>query len=290
MKFLITGAGGMLAEDIRRALTAEGEEIVTLSQLELDITDRDSVLRAIEQHRPEVVVNAAAFTNVDNCETEEAMATAVNGTAVGHLSEGANRVGALLVHISTDFVFNGTSDTPYEVDQPVAPLSAYGRSKLAGEVEAKRAEKHLIIRTSWLFGTDGWNFVEAIRKQIGLGKSELKVVNDQRGKPTYTPHLSSAIVRLAKIAARSEDARGIFHYADDPECSWFDFATEIVRQLEQAGRLQQAVRVLPCTTDEFPRPARRPAYSVLSTKRYEEVTGRKAESWVDGLAEYLKMK
>ena len=184
----------------------------------------------------------------------------------------------MLVHISSDFVFDGSSREPYEVDAPTAPLSAYGRSKLLGEIAAAHARQHLILRTSWLFGVHGHNFVEAIRTQIRKGTNPLRVVSDQRGRPTYTPHLARAIVRLAPAA------RGIVHYADSDECSWFDFARAIA---EGSG---SDVEVKPIETDEFPRPAKRPAYSVLSTASYERLTGVTPDSWRAGLREYLQRR
>ena len=205
---------------------------------------------------------------------------AINGSAVEFLADAANEADALLVQISTDFVFDGTKRTPYEVNDVPAPLSAYGRSKLAGEQAASSAQKHVILRTAWLFGVHGGNFVEAIRKQIREGKKPVPVVNDQRGRPTYTPHLANAIIRLAQRAYDEEKARGIVHYADEPECTWFDFARAF------AGD----DAVTPVSSDTFRRAAKRPAYSVLSTERYERITGVKPESWEEGLREYLQQR
>ncbi|MGH7484361.1 MAG: SDR family oxidoreductase, partial [bacterium] len=193
----------------------------------------------------------------------------------------ANDVDALLVQLSTDFVFDGSKRTPYEVNDPTAPLSAYGRSKLVGEQAATEAKKHVILRTAWLFGVHGPNFVEAMRNQVRKGTNPLHVVNDQRGRPTYTPHLADAIVRIAHLAHGDADARGIIHYADSPECTWFDFANAFVGD---------KVTVNPVTSAEFQRPAIRPAYSVLSTERYQRLTGVAPESWEDGLREYLQLR
>jgi dTDP-4-dehydrorhamnose reductase len=280
-KWLITGAGGMLGTDVRDELVRRGERVVALSRKDLDVTDPAAVRAAVHEHRPDILVNCAAYTKVDLAETEESAATAINGSAVEHLAAVAGEIDALLVQVSTDFVFAGSADRPYDVDEPTAPLSAYGRSKLLGERAAARTAKHLIVRTSWLFGANGPNFVEAIRNQIRKGTNPLRVVSDQRGRPTYTPHLAAAIVRLALLAHSSDAARGIAHYADEGECTWFDFAKAIV---EESGAQTD---VIPVTTDEFPRPARRPAYSVLSTERYERLTGVAPASWRDGLREYL---
>jgi dTDP-4-dehydrorhamnose reductase len=290
MRWLITGAAGMVGSDLHHELKARGEEIIALGKTDLDVTDGKTVIALCRRSRPDVIVNCAAFTKVDDCETNEDIASAINGHAVETLAEAADESGATLLHISTDFVFDGTSTTPYEIDDPVAPISAYGRSKLLGEQAARKAARHVIVRTSWLFGIHGWNFVEAIRKQIGLGKRELRVVNDQRGKPTYTPHLAEAIIHLAGKSAKNGHALGTFHYADDDECTWFDFTKEIVRQLDERGELPHPVEILPVTTNEFPRPAPRPSYSVLSTRRYSEVTGCEPERWAEGLDEYLELR
>jgi dTDP-4-dehydrorhamnose reductase len=281
MRWLITGATGMVGSDLRAELKARDLDTVALGRAELDITERDAVLYVLKQTRPNVIVNCAAWTKVDDAEANEAAATTINGTAVQTLAEGANRWSSLLVQISTDFVFDGSSNDPYEIGARVAPVSAYGRSKLSGEIAARNAAKHIILRTSWLFGRNGWNFVEAIRKQVHSGRKELRVVNDQRGRPTYTPHLADAIIRLGERGVEDESARGVFHYADAPEGTWFDFASAIVRAIGED------VMIHPVTTAEFPRPAARPAYSVLSTARYERVIGVRPESWEDGLQAYL---
>lgn len=274
----------MLGTDLQHQLASRGERVVALSRGELDVTDSAAVRSALERHRPDIVVNCAAYTKVDQAEADENIATAINGSAVEILASAANHVDALLVQISTDFVFEGNRSTPYDVTSPTAPLSAYGRSKLVGEQAAATARRHLIVRTSWLFGAHGPNFVEAIRNQIRKGTNPLRVVADQRGRPTYTPHLAEAVIRLARLAASSDLARGITHYADSEECSWYDFARAIV---EESGA---STAVEPVTSEEFPRPAKRPLYSVLSTERYERITGVAPAEWRDGLREYLAQR
>ena len=276
MKWLITGAAGMVGTDLRNELASRGEEVVALAKSDLDIANRDDVLRFVTDARPDFIVNCAAYTKVDLAETEESLANAINGSAVEFLVEAADRVDAQLVQISTDFVFDGSSQRPYDVNDPTAPLSAYGRSKLIGEQAAAR---HTVVRTSWLFGIHGNNFVEAIRNQIRKGTNPLRVVNDQRGRPTYTPHLARAIIRIANLGAR-----GIVHYADEPECTWFDFACAINEELGSP------VQIEPVTSEQFVRPAKRPAYSVLSTERYERLTGIRPDSWRDGLREYFALR
>lgn len=278
-RWLITGAGGMVGSDLRDELTSRGEDVVAFARADFDITDQRIVSSVIREHRPTIIINCAAYTKVDAAEDDERMANAINGSAVEFLANAANDVGALLVQISTDFVFDGTKTTPYDINDPTNPLSVYGSSKLLGEHAATHAERHAIVRTSWLFGTRGPNFVEAIRNQIRKGTNPLRVVEDQRGRPTYTPHLASAIIRIAQL-----DARGVLHYADEDECTWFDFARAI------AAEVGATTEIRPVSTDEFPRPAKRPAYSVLSTERYERVTGVKPESWREGLREYLQLR
>ncbi len=280
-KWLITGGGGMLATDLCDELDAREEDFVVLTLDDLDITDAAAVRSSVHDIKPTIIVNCAAYTRVDDAEANESIATAVNGSAVEFLADAATAADALLTQISTDFVFDGSKRTPYEVNDPTSPLSAYGRSKLLGEFAASRAKKNLIVRTAWLFGVHGTNFVEAIRHQIRKGTNPLRVVNDQRGRPTYTPHLANALIRLSLLAAGDAGARGIVHYADKDECTWFDFASAIVEEL--GARTE----IVPVTTEEFVRPAPRPAYSVLSTERYERLTGAQPESWRDGLHEYF---
>jgi len=271
----------MVGRDLCAALEMREEHVVAVTKADLDITDAPAVRDVIRRARPDVIVNCAAYTKVDDAEANEHLATAINGSAVEFLAGAANDADALLVQLSTDFVFDGSKRTPYEVNDPTAPLSAYGRSKLIGEQAASLAQKHVVLRTAWLFGVHGPNFVEAIRNQIRKGTNPLRVVHDQRGRPTYTPHLADAIVRVARLAHADADSRGIVHYADNPECTWFDFAQGIVAS---AGADST---VIPVTSSEFPRPAIRPAYSVLSTERYERLTGVHSESWEEGLREYF---
>lgn len=273
-RWLITGGDGMLATAVREALDARDIAVVALPRRELDITNFDAIKAAMQQHQPSVVVNCAAYTKVDDAEANENIANAINGSAVELLAKAAGD--ALLVHISTDFVFDGAKRTPYEINDPVHPLSAYGRSKLLGEQAITAASRWLLVRTAWVFGPNGPNFVEAIRRQIRKGTNPLRVVNDQRGRPTYTTHLADAIIRLAQC-----NATGIVHYADAPECTWFDFARAI------AEEMGSDVEIKPVSTAEFPRPATRPAYSVLSTERYERITGVQPADWREGLREYL---
>ena len=273
MKVLVTGATGMLGRDVVRAAEFVNHEVVALGRAELDITNPRAVRTAMTAERPDAVINCAAYTNVDGAEEDEARATEVNGAGAGILAAEAADVGAVLVHPSTDYVFNGQKGSPYVESDATAPLSAYGRSKLAGEREVAIAgDRHFIVRSSWLFGAGGGNFVETMLKLAG-DLSQIVVVRDQVGSPTYTGHLADALVRLIDM-----ETYGIHHIASGDQCSWYEFAVEIFRQTGTD------VRVLSCTTEEFPRPATRPAYSVLGTEREYPLV---LPDWQEGLASYL---
>lgn len=277
-QLLVTGCYGQLgraviatAED--RGLTVEGRDMDTL-----DICDAEAVRGWIDAANPRAVVNCAAYTAVDDCEEHEAEARAVNATAVGHLVEACNRRGARLVQVSTDYVFDGTATRPYLEDDPPVPASAYGRTKLLGEQEAGKAGRHLIVRTAWLYGHGGRHFVDAIRRQIDNGSNELRVVADQEGCPTFADDLAAAILDLIDAGAT-----GIVHAVNSGRTTWHGFAVEIAR------RLGSDVEVVPVTSEEFPRPAARPAFSVLDTTRLQSLLGRTMPAWEDALNRYLEV-
>jgi dTDP-4-dehydrorhamnose reductase len=276
MKLLVTGARGQLGRALERAAAGAGHQFVGADLPELDITDRGAVLAWVAGARPDAVINCAAFTAVDAAETREAEALAVNGVAVGHLAESADAASAVLVQISTDYVFDGEAERAYREDDPVNPLSAYGRTKLAGERAAARARRHLIARTAWLFG-EGANFVEAILGQIAAGRGELRVVDDQVGCPTYAEDLAAALLALLDCGAH-----GTLHAANAGATSWYGFAREIVR-LSGAH-----VSVVPVGSAEAPRPARRPRRAVLDTARLAAALGAPLAPWEDALARYLR--
>ncbi len=275
-RVLVTGATGMLGSDLGPALAAAGHEVLARPRSDLDVTDAKAVVRAVRELAPDVVVNCAAFTKVDECETD-ARAFEVNAKAVGHLADACGHFGAQLVQISTDFVFDGQKAAPYVEDDPVNPLSAYGRTKRAGEEAALALPGSLVVRASWLFGRSGWNFVEAILKQVEGGKKRLAVVADQVGRPTATTDLSEAIAALLEAGAS-----GVYHFANRGEVSWNEFAREIVWR---AG--SRDVEIEATTSEALARPARRPPYSVLDTGKYERLTGRPIRSFREPLAEYL---
>ena len=267
----------MLGRAVAAHWRRRGDAVLALGHAQADITDRAKLHYWAESFRPEVVINCAAFTRVDDCETEHDTAMEINGRAVAHVRAAAESVGALLVHVSSDYVFDGRATTPYAEDAPTGPQSAYGASKLLGEEEALHSgpERVLVVRTSWLFGPGGPNFARTIAGALRAGKP-LRVVDDQIGRPTYTPYLARALRDLVR-----HGARGIVHYGNHDAVSWHGFATEIARLLAPGATVE------PVPTTEFPRPARRPAYSVLDVGRFEALVGRRVESWAAGLAEYL---
>ena len=249
----------MLGQDVVRAANAVG-----YTRAQLDVTDRAAVGEAIGPD--DVVINCAAWTDVDGAEEHEDEAQRINGDGARNVAEAAGTV----LYVSSDYVFDGTKRTPYLEPDPVGPRSAYGRTKLAGErATADANPRHFIARSSWLFGAGGRNFVETM---LGLGP-EVRVVDDQVGCPTFTGHLAEGLLRLA-----ARDDHGVHHVAGGGSCSWFELAREIF------ARSDVDKRVEPCTTDEFPRPARRPAWSVLGTERADPV---RLPSWQDGLDAYL---
>jgi dTDP-4-dehydrorhamnose reductase len=275
-RVLVTGAGGMLGSDLVPVLAGAGHDVFARPRSDLDITKEREVARAFREIQPHVVVNCAAFTGVDDCETD-ARSLEVNARAVHRLADHALRRSAQLVQISTDFVFDGTKREPYSEEDAPNPLSAYGRGKLQGEEAALRVPSGLVVRSSWLFGSAGWNFIEAILKQVEAGRHKLTVVNDQTGRPTATSDLSEAVLALIEAGAV-----GIYHFANRGEATWFDFAREIL-----AFSRHSDVDVEPTDSETLGRPARRPRYSVLDISRYERVTGRSVRHHREALVEYL---
>ncbi|MBV9003155.1 MAG: dTDP-4-dehydrorhamnose reductase [Solirubrobacterales bacterium] len=275
MRMLITGATGMLGQDLVAAVDQAGHEPRALSRADLDITDAPAVRRAISDAQPHVVVNCAAWTDVDGAESSSADALSVNGTGAGHVARAAAAAGAWTIQISSDYVFDGSKHEPYVESDPAAPLSAYGRSKLAGEreVAAGAPGRHTIVRSSWLFGAGGPCFPATILR-LASEREELTVVEDQVGCPTFTRHLARALVTLAE-----QPIDGIVHLAGAGACSWYDFARQIV---SNAGF---DCDVKPGRTRDLARPAPRPAYSVLATERGSDAPV--LPGWREGLSAYM---
>jgi dTDP-4-dehydrorhamnose reductase len=274
-RWLISGAGGMLGRDLAGLLAAAGEPAVGLTRGDLDITDATQVRDAVAQHRPDVVVNCAAWTAVDDAEAHEDAALDVNGRAVAHLATACADRGAALVQISTDYVFDGTADKPYAEDHPAAPASAYGRTKLAGEqaIRARLPDGGYVVRTAWLYGAHGKSFYRTMLTRA-LAGSPVSVVDDQRGQPTWTADVARQIHALINAGAPA----GTYHATSSGEVTWFGFARDIYAR---AGA--DLALVTPTTTADFPRPAPRPAYSVLGHDAWDAAGVKPIGEWRDAL-------
>jgi dTDP-4-dehydrorhamnose reductase len=276
MKLLVAGAAGMLGRDVMLAAGNAGHDVVGFGRAELDVTDPAGLEKKFDMERPDVVVNCAAWTDVDGAEEAEEAAFAVNGTGSGNIAAAAARVGASIVYVSSDYVFDGAKGAPYVESDQVAPLSAYGRTKLAGEEATAAANKrHFIVRSAWLFGIGGGNFVETMLR-LAADHGEVLVVRDQVGSPTYTWHLAYGIVRLIEGIEF-----GIHHMAAAGQCSWYEFAREIFEQAKVE------CKVLSGTTEMLGRPAPRPPFSALTSQREHAI---RLPSWQDGLAGYLAQR
>ena len=273
MRVTIFGAAGLLGTALMRQWT--GDEVTGLDIEDGDIRDPQQVFAMVERTQPECIVLTAAYTDVDACETNRQLAFEVNCQGPVNMAQAAKRCGARLLFISTDYVFNGTNSTPYEVDAPRGPRSVYGESKAEAELQLQRIlPQCCIVRTSWLFGVRGKSFPDTILK-LAATRSEIDVVDDQRGSPTYAPDLACTIIQLCR-----SNASGIVHVTNRGECTWFEFAREIVT----AAGLNTTIR--PTTSDKFVRPAARPQYSVLSSKSLEQL-GITMPTWQDALRRYL---
>ncbi|KAA0895292.1 dTDP-4-dehydrorhamnose reductase [Oryzomonas rubra] len=272
---LVVGANGMLGRDLMPLLGDRGRGVDIDG---IDITSLESVERVLTAVRPSVVINCAAYTDVDGCESNQETAMRVNGEGVGHLAMASRTIGARLVQISSDYVFDGSKGTPYLEDDAPNPLSVYGESKLAGEMNAAVNPDHLIVRTQWLYGLHGKNFVETMLR-LGSERDELSVVDDQVGSPTWTVDLAHAVVALLE-----KGCRGVYHAANEGYCSWNDFARAI---FQEAG---MAVTVTAMTTEQLNRPARRPLYSTLDCGKLARDGGYRPQPWRDALRSYLNLR
>lgn len=274
MRLLVTGAAGMLGHKVVDHARSLGHEAIAADLAEFDMTDAAATRAFIADAAPGAIVNCAAYTNVDGAESDEATALAVNGEGAGNVARAAAAINARVVHVSTDYVFNGENDRPWLESDPPAPLGAYGRTKLEGEHQVAAATAdHAIVRTAWLFGCGGPNFVDTMLK-LAAERDEVAVVTDQIGCPTWAGHLAPALVEMAERRADT----GIFHGVGAGHCSWNELAVET---FHRAG---VACRVLPTTSDQFKRPAPRPAWSVLGSEREPGVV---LPPWQEGLQGHL---
>lgn len=249
---LVTGAEGQLGSDLVLLLVLSGYKVFGMGKSELDITNEEEVNKVVSFLKPEIIIHCAAYTQVDKAESDSDTVFLINGIGTRNIAIAAESIHAKLIYISTDYVFDGCSTTAYHEFSPVSPINIYGTSKLAGEMMVRDFHsKFFIVRTSWVFGMNGNNFVKTML-QLSREREQLKVVNDQIGSPTYTLDLSKCIMQLMET-----NKYGIYHVSNSGCCSWFDFAKEVFRQTNNSIILE------PCTTDEFPRRAKRPKYSIL---------------------------
>ncbi|WP_182907164.1 dTDP-4-dehydrorhamnose reductase [Microbispora sp. H13382] len=272
MRWLVTGATGMLGADLTTLLAGEGEDVAALSRRDLDLCDPAAVRAAVRTEKPDVVVNCAAWTAVDEAETREREALAVNGDAVRPLAAACAGHGVTLVHLSTDYVFDGTARTPYAEDEPVNPVNAYGRTKAAGERAALRHGGY-VVRTAWLYGAHGPNFARTMIR-LAAGGDPVRVVDDQHGQPTWTADLAAQIVRLVRACPPP----GVYHGTNAGQTTWYGYAREIFRLLGT-----DPDRVRPTSSRDFPRPARRPAYGVLGHEAWGRAGLAPMRDWREAL-------
>ena len=284
MKILITGANGQLGFELQRT-RPEGCQLIALSRTELDITDSRAVTAAVLQHRPDLVINTAAYTAVDKAESEKDKAFAVNADGAANVARAAADYNVRFIHISTDFVFDGSRSQPYLPNDKPNPISIYGASKLKGEeaVLAATMGKALILRTGWLYSSHGSNFVKTMLKLMAARK-EISVVADQAGTPTWAGDLARAIYHRAGMA----NVQGIYHWTDAGIASWYDFAVAIQEESLQLGFLKKSIPVKPIRTKDYPTPAKRPPYSVLDKTATWETLGYIASHWRISLRLMLK--
>lgn len=276
MKVIVTGAKGQLAQDVLRQLEHTDLQVYGVDREELDITNNEAVHAYINEIKPDAIMHCAAYTNVDAAEEDIDTAYKVNGLGTKYLAQAAGEIGAKMLYISTDYVFDGTAKNPYKTSEPTKPLGVYGETKLAGETFVQQyVDKFFIVRTAWVFGVFGNNFVKTMLR-LGKEHDEISVVHDQIGSPTYTVDLARFMIELIR-----SEKYGIYHATNAGICSWYEFAVEIFKQAEMD------VNVKPVTTEEFPRPAERPKYSVLDKKKIEEEGFLPLQDWKTAVASYL---
>jgi dTDP-4-dehydrorhamnose reductase len=279
-KMLITGANGLLGKDICH-IFSDGYEIMPTDLEELDVTSRKECMEVIGGFCPDVVIHCAAYTAVDRAEGEEEAATELNAGGSRNVAIACREHRALLVTFGTDYVFDGTAKRPYAEDDPTGPLSAYGRSKLAAEEAVREvAPEYLLIRTQWLFGAHGRNFVLSVLDRAGRGE-ELGIVSDQKGSPTFTRDLANGVRTLLKAGAR-----GIFHFSNEGETTFFDFAAFVLAHAGQEGTRLSAIPTSGLPKGAYPAP--RPLYAVLSKEKYRKVTGTAPRRWEDAVLDFLR--
>ena len=285
-RILLTGITGQVGSELQRTLPVLGE-VVEVDRQELDLSQPEQIRRRILEIEPDIIVNAAAYTAVDRAETEPEIAMAINARAPQAIALAAQDIGATVLHISTDYVFNGKHHTPYLETDRTDPLGVYGKSKLLGEQGVASCDRHIILRTSWVYGSRGHgNFVKTMLK-LGAAKSELKVVADQIGSPTWSYDIALTITRLLSRSLTNPDIRGIYNFSSSGVASWYDLAVATFTEARQLGFPLKVERVLPITTAEFPTKSDRPPYSVLSKTKISQTLVSYPPHWQESLSQML---
>lgn len=287
-RILVTGANGMTGSELCAQAAAAGWTVRAMSHADADITDARSLREAMNVFHPHVVVNCAAYTAVDRAESEPEIAMAVNGDGAANVARAAAAVGAPIVHVSTDYVFNGNAHEPYAPSDEVDPINVYGKTKLAGEAGVKAENpKYVTVRTSWVFSHRGPNFVRTMLR-LATERDELKIVDDQVGRPTTATDLASALFTAAHAITDKPSLAGTYHFANAGQTSWFGFAQAIFAEATAAGETR-IPRISPIPTSEYPTPARRPAYSVLDTSSFTATFGVDPRSWRSALRDTVAL-
>ena len=286
-RILLLGSTGQVGQELLKTLSTLGE-LITLTRQELDLTNSDQIAETIASWQPKIIINASAYTAVDKAESESELAMAINAVAPKIIAQAAQVLSATLVHISTDYVFNGKNHTPYiEEDEP-DPIGVYGKSKLLGELGVKEnCDRHIILRTAWVYGARGHgNFVKTMLR-LGAEKEELRIVSDQIGNPTWSYDIANAIANLLNFP-ENQIPWGTYHFTNSGVASWYDFAVAIFEEGHKLNFPLKIKTVLPITTAEYPTPAQRPAYSVLSKAKFRKTLGVYPPYWRDSLKKMLE--
>jgi len=283
---LLIGSNGQLGTELQNFLSSN-YQVIAVTRPEIDLTQTDNLRKIIRETQPEIIINAAAYTAVDKAETEPELATAINTTAPQIIAEESQKLGSFLIHFSTDYVFNGNSNYPYQESDITNPVSVYGQTKLAGEIAIQKAcSQYMIIRTAWVYGTYGKsNFVKTMLR-LGKERPEARVVTDQIGSPTWAQDIALTITQI--IPQLTSEIAGIYHYTNSGVASWYDFATAIFEEAEKLGFPLKINQVIPITTPEYPTPAKRPAYSVLACQKISKILGTHPPHWRQRLILMLK--
>ncbi|MEJ9222050.1 dTDP-4-dehydrorhamnose reductase [Paenibacillus glucanolyticus] len=282
MKVLVTGANGQLGQDVTHVLAEAGYQVIGCGRAELDITNMELCKQVVSSHNPDIIIHCAAYTAVDAAETDTDGAYLVNAIGTRNIAVSAEKIGAAVVYISTDYVFNGTSERAYVEYDDTDPQTIYGRSKLAGEDMIRDfCSKWFIVRTSWVFGLHGNNFVKTMLR-LGQEKPKLKVVNDQKGSPTYTVDLAQFLVNLI-----STEKYGLYHASNSGSCTWYEFTQAIFEEAREQLGLEIMAELQPCTTTEFPRPAPRPANSTMDHLAIRLNQIDDLPNWGEGLKQFM---